>query len=1185
LAGGGNILLSGNFSTSDTNWDAITDQSSGVVTVANSGSGAQYNMDRFFDPSYFGAAGVGTLILESSNAASGIDASTGTVQIRANGAVTQYIEVGDQVWQIPGIVDLGATTNTIATLGVNAGSLVGRGVLNVTGSISTVSGQISENINGGAGLTQAENFSAGNSPGGVTILLGSNGYTGQTVIGSGTLLIDGTNSGGGSVTVDPTYFGPAGPAPSNNVAVLGGTGNTAASTVTVTNGGIIAPGGLKTPSSLTIDSPGTLTIGALTMNTGALNILLSGATGSALAVSGDINLSGTNALSFSVYSPLTSPIYTFLTWTGVFSGAFTTTNGVPAGYMLVNGGNSEYLQYVNTNWSTHPDFDGTNAVIVGGSTNFSAGISNASSLSSLDYTVTSGSNTTGSPAAGSLGTNASTNVPGLTFTSSNTPGVQTGTYTVVGNNISTNTGVVSVTVYDHASGSVSTNSIALSNAIVGYSAPIAAHLVFSNAPGLIAPLQVTSTGSGPVTLDNVASLSAGGSTNATLSFATGQSAGQYTNSVDVVYGDAPSLSGANTNLSTSTITATETIYNHAVGSLSTNVVAFQEEHVGYTGSLTADIGVSNAAGLNVDLKTFASSTNSHLSLGIVADLAQGGATNVTLTLKPGQRAGVFTNNVSVVFGDASMLAGASSNVGSATIAVSGVVYSGQATWINNGGGDWTSFANWDVNGGTPGLDGALSVNDSATFGSDGSGTVTLNTNALLAAMTFSNSTASYFVGGTGTITLQTNALVASLAGSHTLTSDLDLTGVTTIGGGGVLSLAGNVYGSGGFVQNGSGSTILSGSNSYTGGVVVNNGTLVATNGNALAGGVVVINGGTLDLASSESVESASLNGGAIAGSGTLTALSIATVSGSASSSLSAGSLTQDGVGTTTLSGSNSFTSGVTVNRGTLIATNGYALGGAYASVYGGSLDVATSETFSGAITGAGSLTAASFTTVSGAISASLTGNGFLQQVMSGTTVLSGSNSFTGGTIVLDGTLVATNGHALAGGGVSVQGGGVLDVAMSESVGNLSIGGDSPSITPSIIGNGTLTASSFTATNGNISASLSGFASFTKNGSGVVSLSGTNAFGGGTVINGGTLVATGALALSDGNLTINGGTLAINSTVNVSTFLWNNPSLTSSVVAIRSPGSFLKAFTLSMDSNAVGYFNLSVEGPRFLNGLG
>jgi autotransporter-associated beta strand protein len=98
---------------------------------------------------------------------------------------------------------------------------------------TTLSGVISN-----GSLTKAGPFST-------LVLSGANTYAGATQVDAGTLLVNGTNSGNGAVTV-------------NNTGTLGGSG-TIAGAVTVNEGGTLAPGA----------SVGTLTTGAATLKDGA----------------------------------------------------------------------------------------------------------------------------------------------------------------------------------------------------------------------------------------------------------------------------------------------------------------------------------------------------------------------------------------------------------------------------------------------------------------------------------------------------------------------------------------------------------------------------------------------------------------------------------------------------------------------------------------------------------------------------------------------------------------------------------------------------------------------------------------------------------------------------------------------------------------------------------------------------
>jgi autotransporter-associated beta strand protein len=231
-----------------------------------------------------------------------------------------------------------------------------------------------------------------------------------------------------------------------------------------------------------------------------------------------------------------------------------------------------------------------------------------------------------------------------------------------------------------------------------------------------------------------------------------------------------------------------------------------------------------------------------------------------------------------------MEAGLSNTVlGTNTVSVSGFVYTGQSTWTATGG-SWTNFANWNALGGTPGLDGMLSTNDSATFGPLGSGTVSLGTNAALNALNFSNAVSGYVIAGAGTISLVqgSNApVIGSQAGSNAIYSDLNLaTNVTVnVASESQITLAGTLEGPGGIAKGGSGTLLLTGACNYSGESTVNGGALLV-NGTirnsavtAESGGILGGNGsigGAVTIASGGSLSPGSDGVGALTFTGDLT---------------------------------------------------------------------------------------------------------------------------------------------------------------------------------------------------------------------------------------------------------------------------------------------------------------------------
>ncbi|EGZ4014885.1 hypothetical protein AGL28_004655, partial [Salmonella enterica subsp. enterica serovar 4,12:d:-] len=156
-------------------------------------------------------------------------------------------------------------------------------------------------------------------------------------------------------------------------------------------------------------------------------------------------------------------------------------------------------------------------------------------------------------------------------------------------------------------------------------------------------------------------------------------------------------------------------------------------------------------------------------------------------------------------------------------------------------------------------------------------------------------------------------------------------------------------------------------NTYTGGTLISSGTLVANDVNALGTGDVTDNA-TLMLNT----------GGDF----------INNIGGT-------GRVEKSGDDTLTLSGSNSYTGGTLISSGTLVATNVDALGSGDVTD-NATLELNTGGTFDNAISGSG------------------------QVVKSGdkTLTLSGSNTYTGGTLISDGTLVASNVESLGTGDVT-----------------------------------------------------------------------------------------------------------------------------------------------------------------------
>jgi len=491
------------------------------------------------------------------------------------------------------------------------------------------------------------------------------------------------------------------------------------------------------------------------------------------------------------------------------------------------------------------------------------------------------------------------------------------------------------------------------------------------------------------------------------------------------------------------------------------------------------------------------------------------------------------------------------------------------------------------------LDGAgTSVFSSAVTGTttlagqltkQGAGIWTIDRTLNASSVTISAGTLQVGNGGTtgsvGSVNITNNGTLAFNRSDN-------LTNGSTISGAGSLSKAG------------AGTMILGAANTYTGGTTIN------------AGALQIGNGGT----------TGSLGSGAITNNGSLAvnrsdAVSLAnTISGT-------GNFTQAGVGTTILSGANTYSGTTTISAGTLLFSNANSLYGGNNSLWtAANLIVSSNATAAFGVGGASSFTTSNITTLLGNLTtvnnnglqagssigfdttagdfiltntiADSTGTGGgslgLTKLGLGTLTLSGSNSYTGGTKLIGGTLTAGNLYAFGTGAVTVGLNTFLDMANYSIANTLSnnggtilnagtiSGGDFTGGTTDLSGNNSTVAEvSGTATvnvsgtgttitnvaggtvnvngasttiqsynggsvavgsglivamnDGNSSGVISGDGSMTKNSVGTLTLGGVNTYTGATTVGGGLLVVNGSIASSPVTIQ-SGGTLGGSGTV-------------------------------------------------------
>jgi autotransporter-associated beta strand protein len=316
---------------------------------------------------------------------------------------------------------------------------------------------------------------------------------------------------------------------------------------------------------------------------------------------------------------------------------------------------------------------------------------------------------------------------------------------------------------------------------------------------------------------------------------------------------------------------------------------------------------------------------------------------------------------------------------------------------------------------------------------------------------------------------------------------------------------GETAGSHGIALTGGGRLTLTGGNTTSGSTLVDTGTLrVAADGNFGTGSLVLQNAGRLvTTASFGSMRAVTLGigGGVLEQAAGTTLTANGTIAG-------AGALTKAGTGTLVLTGSNSY-AGTVITAGTLQVGFGGSTGtlGTGTVLNDGTLAFARSDT----------------TTVANTIS----GAGAVVQMGSGTLVLTGVNTHSGGTRIEAGT-IGVSGDASLGSGAGPltlrDGGRLLTTATFTS-------GRAVTLGP---GGGVFHQD--TGTTLSLQGAVAGVGSLTKEGGGTLVLDANNTFTGGSTVAGGTLRVDGGLGgaltvLADARLqgvgTIAGSTLRDN----------------------------------------------------------
>jgi fibronectin-binding autotransporter adhesin len=413
------------------------------------------------------------------------------------------------------------------------------------------------------------------------------------------------------------------------------------------------------------------------------------------------------------------------------------------------------------------------------------------------------------------------------------------------------------------------------------------------------------------------------------------------------------------------------------------------------------------------------------------------------------------------------------------------------TWNSNasgppadGGGMWSGGNTWWNNSGDVAW--ANADGDTAVFGAAAGGSaynVTLNGSQSVGGLTF-QSQAYSLTGNGGTLNLAGSAVAITVN-----------TSVGTIGT--------TISGSGGAIKSGAGTLVLTNADTYSGTITINNGALQLNTGNGASGGlasptVVVNNSGFLALNAPDVLgytsgrEALVIAGGTVSNimpGGRVTLQNAVTMTGG----LLTGSGSGDGFGVYSFDSTGGFIASsdavgnpATVNAQSIALQNGNL----NISVARGPADPASDLTIASAIIPFGA------------------SNYGIVQMGNGILTLSGSNTYSGGTLVI--------GNGGSGGSLP----------------------NSPSSTNKILDNATLAfCRGNTAAQGIDfgSAAISGSGGLVQMGTGILALGAGNTYTGATTVSGGTLSAAllanggqassiGASSNASGNLILNGGIL-------------------------------------------------------------
>ncbi|MGI2209107.1 Ig-like domain-containing protein [Shewanella baltica] len=252
--------------------------------------------------------------------------------------------------------------------------------------------------------------------------------------------------------------------------------------------------------------------------------------------------------------------------------------------------------------------------------------------------------------------------------------------------------------------------------------------------------------------------------------------------------------------------------------------------------------------------------------------------------------------------------------------------------------------------------------------------------------------------------------------------------INLLGASNTVTLSGNISGTGALIKSNGGKLILTANNSFSGGLAVRgtNGVSADSSANLGSGAITISSPSVLTLTGTGQTIA---NDIVMSGDASISNANPITLSGVISGS---GSLTKSGAGILSLTGTNTATGATSIEAGGLTISSGSSLGdtAAVSVASGATLTLAGGNETIGSLAGGGNVVLGYRLTLGGDNSSStfsgiISGNGSgITKTGTGTFKLTGTNTYSGFTSALAGSLVV-NGSISASSGVSVASGGTL----------------------------------------------------------------------------------------------------------------------------------------------------------------